>query len=353
MERDSQLGDKMKKTGLIVTLLVATVAWAQQADPAAVTRAVTTPETSSAASASDSASADSATTVETNKNFPHVQFATPTYADLYCAGFISKQLLPNANYVAGGLQTPGTTKYVSGDIVYLAGQSYQPGAEYTIVRELRDTNEFEAYPGQHRLVAATGQPYAELGRVQILDTRNKTAVAQIEYSCDAILPGDTAIPFAEKPPITNRPPDKFDRFAPSSGRTSGRIVLAKDFDAFVGTGGKVYMNIGANQGVKVGDYFRATRPYTDDLHDPVDSLSFKAGMGEDTQKKPPAWKVPFYERTSYHGGPTLNPADLPHRAVGEIVVLSVTPTTATGMITFSLEDVHIGDDVELDAVPQQ
>src|SRR5438105_627629 len=89
----------MKKTGLILTLLAATVAWAQQADPAAVAGA-TTPE----ASSSDSAPADSATPVETSKNYPQVQFATPTYADLYCAGFITKQLLPNANYVAGRVQ---------------------------------------------------------------------------------------------------------------------------------------------------------------------------------------------------------------------------------------------------------
>ena len=30
----------------------------------------------------------------------------PTYADVYCAGFISRQTLPDANFVAGGLQTP-------------------------------------------------------------------------------------------------------------------------------------------------------------------------------------------------------------------------------------------------------
>ena len=58
--------------------------------------------------------------------------------------------------------------------------------------------------------------------------------------------------------------------------TSGRIVLAKDFDSILGTGAKVYMNVGANQGVKVGDYFRAVRSYEADLQDPVDSLSFKA-----------------------------------------------------------------------------
>ena len=42
--------------------------------------------------------------------------------------------------------------------------------------------------------------------------------------------------------------------------------------------------------------------------------------------------------------------DLPRRSVGEIVILSVTNTTATGMIVFSLEDVHAGDGVELDQV---
>ncbi len=47
--------------------------------------------------------------------------------------------------------------------------------------------------------------------------------------------------------------------------------------------------------------------------------------------------------------------DLPRRAVGEIVVIGTTPTTATGMIVFAMEDVHAGDGVELDeqAQPQQ
>ena len=40
----------------------------------------------------------------------------------------------------------------------------------------------------------------------------------------------------------------------------------------------------------------------------------------------------------------------PRRAVGEIVIIGVTPTTATGMIVFSLEDVHAGDGVEADQV---
>jgi hypothetical protein len=34
--------------------------------------------------------------------------------------------------------------------------------------------------------------------------------------------------------------------------------------------------------------------------------------------------------------------------VGEIVILSTTATTSTGMIVFALEDVHLGDAVEAD-----
>ena len=47
-------------------------------------------------------------------------------------------------------------------------------------------------------------------------------------------------------------------------------------------------------------------------------------------------------------GPTIRVADYPRRAVGEIVVIGTTPTTATGMIVFALEDLHLGDGVELD-----
>src|SRR5580658_5664228 len=174
-------GGNMKKTGLFVlflatlfaTLLV-TGAWAQ--------------------SEADGNAADAPQgTAPSTASFPTLRVMTPTYADLYCAGFISKQSLPDANFVAGGLQTPTTTKFTRGDIVYLQGRGYSAGAEYEIVRALKDVNEYEMFPGQKKLLKETGQPYEEVGRVKVLDTRSKAAIAQIEYSCDGINPGDTAI----------------------------------------------------------------------------------------------------------------------------------------------------------------
>ncbi|MGA7909497.1 MAG: hypothetical protein WCA16_18970, partial [Candidatus Sulfotelmatobacter sp.] len=216
----------MKKTGLLL-LLLAAASWAQSAP---------------VASSPDQNSPQG--TASTTAGFPTERVQTASYADIYCAGFINKQTLPDANFVAGGLETPSTTKFVKGDIVYLRGAGYSVGAEYTILRALRDIDEYEVYPGEKKLLKETGQPYEEVGRVRVVDTRSKSAIAQVEYSCDPINPGDTAIPFAEKPMVSFHPPLRFDRFLPASNKVSGRIVMAKDFDSQLGTGHKVYMNVG-------------------------------------------------------------------------------------------------------------
>ena len=79
----------MKKTGmLLLMLLLSAGAYAQQTDasPSAGSGDGDTPQG----------------TVPTTVSFPTERVQTPTYADLYCAGFVSKQL-PNANFVAGGV----------------------------------------------------------------------------------------------------------------------------------------------------------------------------------------------------------------------------------------------------------
>ena len=317
----------MKKTGLLLLLMgTATFVVAQQQSTVAVTP-------------------DESGIVHTAVNVPFVRYQTPTAADIYCAGFLTKERIPDANYVNGGLETPTSTKFEIGELVYLAGSGYQTGQLYSIVREVRDVNEYEIYPGQRKVLAAVGRPYGEIGRVRVVDTRSHSAIAQVEFSCDPINPGDIAVPFVEKPPVAFHVPGHFDRFAPPNGKLSGRIVLGKDFDGFLGTGMKLYMNMGSNQGVKVGDYFRVVRSYTATLNDPVDSLSFKAQTSEDTQMRPPAFEASRFTKPK---GPNIHVSDLPRRAVGEVVVLNVTPTASSAMVVFALEDVHAGDTVELD-----
>lgn len=318
----------MKKTGLLV-LLVASLAMAQSA-PVTSTMPATPNEKG---------------IVDSTPSVPFVRFQTPTQADIYCAGFISKERLPDAKYVNGGLQSPTSTKFEIGELVYLTGKDYQVGSLYTIVRELRDVNQYEIYPGMRKLLSNVGHPYGEIGRVRVLDVRSHSAIAQVEFSCDPINPGDVAVPFTEKAPVAFHVPGHFDRYAPANGKLTGRILLGKDFDTILGSGVKLYLNVGSNQGVKAGDYFRVVRSYTSTLHDAVDSLSFKAQISEDTQMHSPTFEANSFTRGK---GPNIHVEDLPRRAVGEIVVLNTTPTSSSAMVVFALEDVYAGDMVELD-----
>ena len=313
----------MKKAVLCLLPLLGALSWAQQG-----TASEPTPEG----------------TVPTTISFPIERVFTPNPADLYCAGFVSKSQ-PKGKFVTGGLESPFTANFGSGDVIYLHGSGYEAGQKYSVVRELKDPNRFEMFPGQFSALKAAGQPYEEVALAKVIDTRSRMAIARVEFSCDTVSPGDLVVPYVEKSTVAFRPPMRFDRYALANGQPSGRIVMAKDFDTELGTGGKVYINIGSNQGLKVGDFLRAERTAGEVLKDPVDSISFSATSYEMTQKNPPVVNPSILDRGH---GPVIHTVDMPRRGVGEIVVIGTTPTTATGMIVFSLEPVHVGDTVEVD-----
>ena len=147
------------------------------------------------------------------------------------------------------------------------------------------------------------------------------------------MPGDIAIPLVERvaPPFRKV---SLDRYAPPNGKPVGRIVMAQEFDSYLGTKYKAYLNIGANKGLKPGDYLRATRTYSYTYHDFEAGLSLKASVNEDTQASPR--KLPVGEVSS-----------LPRRTLGDMIVLQVRPKSSTVMILTALEDIHVGDGVEL------
>jgi len=264
----------------------------------------------------------------------------PTYSDVYCSGFISNQSLQKVGFVAGGWATPHQTRYADRNYLYLQGSGFAVGTQYWLVRQVRDLNHYEAFRGQAAVVRQLGRPYADVGRVRVVAVHNNIAITQVEFACQDTMPGDAAIPFAERPTPALRGKINFDPFAPPNGKLTGRVVMAKDFDTMAGTGRKVYLNVGANQGVKVGDYFRAVRTYDSYKNDEVDNLSFKATYYDDNQV--PAGIFPYSRLREF-----------PRISLGEMIVLSVTPTSSTAMITLSLEDIHMGDGVELETAPSE
>ncbi|MCU1306902.1 MAG: hypothetical protein JWN45_1597 [Acidobacteriaceae bacterium] len=260
---------------------------------------------------------------------------TPSESDMYCAGFVVGQPIAKTSFIGAGWDTPNQALFSDRDIVYLTGGSYQVGAKFQIVRALRDDDEFEYVTGQNKALAKVGLPYAELGRVRVIDVQKNIGIAEVELSCDGFRPGDLAIPWAEKQVPQFRAPAPFNKFAQANGKLTGNIVLARDFNNIVAAKDKVYLSVGANQGVKVGDYFRITRSYAAALADQANSILTKAPMEDPTQKLPPTMtKI------------QMN-TELPRRSLGELIVLYTTPVSSTAMITSSIEAMQVGDGVEM------
>jgi hypothetical protein len=258
----------------------------------------------------------------------------PTPSDMYCSGFITNEHVSDKIFVAAGSNSPDESRYAGvSDVVFLHGRDIQEGGRYQIVRHVRDTNHYESYNGQRSAVNNAGAPYFELAIVRVHDVQKETGIASFELSCADVMPGDIAIPLVER----EAPPFRkvtLDRYAPPSGKTQGRIIMAKEFDTIVGSKYKVYINIGAEKGLKPGDYLKATRTYSYSYHDPEAGLSLKASEYEDTQVHPQ--KLPMGDVSS-----------LPRRTLGDMIVLQVRPKSATAMILTALEDIHVGDGVEL------
>jgi hypothetical protein len=263
----------------------------------------------------------------------------PTYSDIYCAGFVTKEHISNADHVLAGLNTPHETRFAgnpSGNsFVYLEGPGYAVGNRYSVVRRVEDPDRYESLEGQHKLLKSAGDEYFDIGRVVITYIDKEVAVGKIEFSCEAMTPGDILMPFHEKEMVKFRKGHvEFARFAPYGG-TTGRIIDGKDFDQDMGTGQKLYVNIGANKGLHPGDYLRIERNYDPSLMYDVDQLSLKPPYDADESKNNVRLTTRDYKK-------------LPYRGIGEMVVLSVTPDTATCMITMALEDVLVGDVVEVE-----
>ncbi len=263
-----------------------------------------------------------------------------TRSDVYCSGFMTKQPVSKTNFVAGGLNTPYETRFADGDYIFLKGTSTQPGELVSIIREVRNPDDFEMYPGTKVLLKEAGQPYFDIGYARVVELRGESTVAQVEFVCQPILPGDIVLPFVERPMITARPTSTMDRFPADKPTLQGRVAMTQHFDQLASAGSKLYIDIGLEKGVKCGDYFRVTRTYSPKANDKADTEAFSDVVVDDTQKTSP--RVPKSDRARV----------LPRKLLGEIIILNVTPTSATGMVTFGLEEIHVGDMVELEP-PQE
>jgi len=256
---------------------------------------------------------------------------TTSYKDVNCAGFISREHFATGHTVQGGIHSPEAIHFTPKDTVFLAGSGYEPGERYEVIRDSRDPNRYEYFTGQNKQLNRLGHLYQEVGRLRIDHSENGYAVALIETGCQPIIAGDLVIPFHDKGSFTVQPrTTSFQVFGVPLPRRHGMIVMASEFDYIFGLHKIVYINLGSGTGLKPGDYLRISRTYDPSKMPEGNRLSLETPDYDDTQRRPLV----------------ISPKKMknwPVKGLGEMMVISTTPETATCIVTMALEDLEVGD----------
>lgn len=264
------------------------------------------------------------------------QGPAPTEWDLYCAGFFTRRPMDAGLSVLGSEDGGFKNEYGDGDILYLSrGPGAAPGSQFVVIRPIRDTNPYESFPGQRLLTRQLGTLYSEIARIQVRIAHEASLTAEVTHSCEPIVAGDLAIPLTPRSAPAYRIPKVADRFAPSSGKPTGLLVAAREYQQNVGEGQIVYLNLGRNQGAQVGSYVRVFRSAMSRTRDPFEQAARKY----------------LTESMGQQMGRQLTPAEiagLPRTVLGEVMLLAVEDDSAAGIITFSREELSLGDQVELE-----
>jgi hypothetical protein len=268
----------------------------------------------------------------------------PDFSTINCSGFITDQKVPEEIRIISGEQSNYKITFVRGDYVFInRGQDkgVRVGDRFSVVRP--NTNPIGIYSAwikqtdvpwfkwQEKLMKVMGTPYLDEGQLRVVNVQSKVSVAQVNFSCDYMQRGDVVLPYQDRPTPPYKDVAALDHFAPVSGKPVAMVVSGKDASDVYGRNNVVYVNLGANQGVKVGDYYRIFR---------------YQGSRSETVPQTKDFQYMIYGFGTAPAKYQWN--DLPREVIGEGIVFNVSHNSSTMMITFTSSEVYAGDYVEIE-----
>jgi hypothetical protein len=274
-----------------------------------------------------------------------------------CGGFIEQAPQAAAGQIVGAEQESERRLFGQGNLVFVdagAQGGIRVGQEFTVVRPRgRFRSKFSRKGG------SLGVYTQEVGRLRVVRVRDRVSVAEVTFACTDLLLGDLLRPAQALTVPQARAEVALDRFAEPTGKQTGHIVLANDGRGVVSRDQVVFIDLGAEDNVRAGDYLTVFRPeghgsfvrYGDEIavnaRHGFQSDEFREG-GFSNQSQ----RVKDVDGSKY--GPTVKTPSIKHRrppvprkVVGEVVVLRVEGRTATAVVTRVAQEIHTGDAVEV------
>lgn len=296
--------------------------------------------------------------IQTNSSFDGRAVPMWSEADARCVGFIQYQPAATDFEVVGGEQEQERRSFWQGDYVYVnagAQQNITIGQEFSVVRP---RGKFNSKWSKKK--GTLGTYMQEVARVRVVTVKSNVSVAQVVGSCETILRGDILRPVPQRTAPAPKDSATLDRFSDPNGKAQGRIVMARDFREMLGRDEVVYIDLGAEDSVRVGDSLTIFRPagtsnvthFRDDEVTPAGSGGFESDRYRGGKYSKGAMRVKNVNSSIY--GQTVSTADVnrrrptpPRKVVGEMMIVDVQQRTATAVITRVVQEVNTGDYVEV------
>lgn len=269
----------------------------------------------------------------------------PSPGVVYCSGIVTTESIPRHTYVITGEGSEYRLVYNDGEDVFInkgSDQGVKAGDEFQVVREVQSPYVVPWTEWQDHILNKMGRMWADEGQLKVLVARPKVSIARVEGECDFVQRGDVVLPFAPRVQPQIKVTSHFDRFAPANGKPLAMIIAGKNFVSAMGAQSIAYVNLGAGQGVKVGDYFRIFR-YQGTEHETIyqtPRYAFDQNFG---------MNVNDVHILGFGSAPKKwNWSNVPRQGIGEGLVLRTGPNSSTVLITLSLSEIYPGDYVELE-----
>lgn len=234
-----------------------------------------------------------------------------SFSQANCSGFISEGGVSQLGQILGAEEGKKKNDLATGDLLYFGGEGLagaQTGQEFFVVRP-------------HRKVEKFGTLFTDIAHVQVVNLHDNVVVGRITFSCEPLNVGDWLISPQTRALPVGPTAVSLDIFARPSGKGEGEIIASKEGLVQLGQGLVVFLNVGENQGLSAGSRLRIFR------------TAKEATVNEHNRN--------IYRKYAK----TMN---FPRQILGECVVLQTGKNTSTAIITESLEELYLGDRVELE-----
>jgi hypothetical protein len=274
--------------------------------------------------------------------------------NLYCAGYVQSSPIDTSNKIVGGLEEQERFIYAEADVVYLnmgAGKGIKAGDMLAVVRPRGKVS--TRWTRKDDL----GFLVQEVGSVEVIAVKGEVSAARVKTSCDNFLLGDLVQPMPQRSSPLHQSRGPLDLFADSTGKATGRLFMARDGQEVVTRDQIVYIDLGAEDNVQVGDYLTVFRQLGEGnilFGDKNESVSARDEGFQSNKYRGGKFSNQAGRKSGDRaGGGVVTTEDAKddrpaiRKVVGELVVLNVKEKTATAVITRTAQEIHTGDWVQL------